>query len=238
MTLTIIIPVYNESKTVLDVLRDVTHLALPEKVNKQIIVVNDGSTDGSNEKIQSFAKKQKNIDYISLQDNHGKGFAIREGLQKARGEYIVVQDADKEYAPRDLVSMVDKMLASPGTVIYGDRRKRVTNGSFGERLLFMTHNIGNMGLTGITWLLYGRHLVDGATCYKMFPREKIKDITFTAEKFDFDTELTAHLLKIGCTFISVPISFTPRGYKDGKKLNAIVEGPKALWTLFRVRFFS
>lgn len=235
MTVTLIIPVFNEAQTIGVVLEKLASLHFPHKTKKEIIVVNDGSTDESGTVISSFHRKHPDMKYVRLKTNHGKGYAIRQGIIHATGEYIVVQDADLEYNPQDLIAMVENVVSHPGVVVYGDRRQRELHGNRADMFLFFIHFLGNLGLTVLTWILFGQHLVDGATCYKMFPRKAISGMRFHAERFDFDTELTAKLMKRGLSFMSVPISFTPRGYKDGKKLNALVEGPKALMMLLRVR---
>ncbi len=188
--------------------------------------------------MKKFAAPKKSFRVISLKQNHGKGFAIRKGLEKATGDYLVVQDADLEYSPQDLVPMVEQAIEHPQTIVYGERTKRILQGTTREQLLFILHYLGNLALTFLTWILYGQHVVDGATCYKMFPRSAIESLHLTANGFDFDTELTAKLLKKKYRFISVPISFTPRGYKEGKKLHAIKEGPRAFAMLFTIRFSS
>ena len=234
MKLSIIIPVYNEEKTVAHIIRKVQKVTLPV-AEKEIIIVDDGSTDASAQIINTF--RAKNIKILSLKQNHGKGFAVRSGLDSATGDYVIIQDADLEYDPNDINKLLQKLSKGKAQVIFGTRINRMPNFSRDEKtLLFFIHYVGNKILSLMTSALYLQWLTDMECCYKLFPREALKNISLHAKGFEFEPEITAKLLKNGYTIQEVDIMTMPRGYKDGKKLHTIRDGTKAIWTLFKYRF--
>ncbi|HSA83321.1 MAG TPA: glycosyltransferase family 2 protein [Patescibacteria group bacterium] len=236
MKLSIIIPLYNEEKTVAAVLQKVVDVSLP-KVTKEIIVVDDGSTDSSKFKIKN--SKFKGIKFFSHKKNMGKGAAVRTGIKHATGEYILIQDADLEYDPKQILQLVKPILESKAQVVYGTRLKRMPNISQDERTpLFLLHYFGNRFLSLITSILYGQWLTDMETCYKLFPKRAVAKIRLNARGFEFEPEITAKLLKKKYSIVEVPIRTNPRGLQEGKKLNTVKDGSKALWALIKYRFVN
>lgn len=247
MKVSILIPVFNEEKTVAELLQKVANVSLPDST-KEIIIINDGSTDASvleitksHAKLVSQKKKSKKIleDIIILhhKKNQGKGMAIRTGLQKATGDYIVIQDADLEYDPKQLKKLFAPIKKGGKTVVYGTRLQRLPNFSRDERnLLFLLHYFGNKLLSLLTSMLYLQWITDMETCYKVFPKNALKGVVLRAKSFDFEPEITAKLLKKGYRITEIPITTIPRGYTDGKKIHAGKDGMIALWTLVKYRF--
>lgn len=235
MTLSILIPVFNEEKTITEILGKI--LKLHFSVQKEIIVINDGSTDGTDSEIKTFLKKNKNIVYLNHIVNLGKGSAIQTGLQNARGDYVVIQDADLEYDPSDIPRLFSYIQNDAAQVVYGTRLKRLPDIANEEsNPIFLLHFFGNRFLSFITSLLYGQWLTDMETCYKIFPKKAIEHITLRSKHFEFEPEITAKLLKKGYKIIEIPISTIPRGYHEGKKLRTFHDGCIALWTILKYRF--
>lgn len=234
MKLSIIIPVFNEEKTIVKVLERVSDLEIPS-VEKEIIVVDDGSRDKTLENIKK--ANIKGIKLIAHDKNMGKGAAVNTGIRAASGEYVVIQDADLEYDPQDIKKLIEKVLSHSAEVVYGTRLNRMPNFSRDERHpLFLLHYFGNRFLSLLTSILYGQWLTDMETCYKLFPKKAVGGMDLKARRFDFEPEITAKLLKKGYKILEIPISTNPRGYEEGKKLNTIKDGSVALWTLFKYRF--
>lgn len=238
MILSIIVPVFNEQKTILPLLKELNTIKIA-RVKKEILLVDDGSTDGTPSLVNSSKSKIQNLKVITHKKNKGKGAAVRSGLKAATGEYILIQDADLEYHPKDIKKLVDVILASKAEVVYGTRLKRFPNFRRDERTVrFFTHYMGNKVLSLLTSILYGQWITDMETGYKLFSAKAIKGVKLTAKGFELEPEITAKLLKKGYTITEVPISTNPRGYKEGKKLDTIRDGLKAFSTLVRYRFFE
>ncbi len=230
MKLSILIPVFNEEKTILEIIKRVKKANVPG-FEKEIIVVNDGSTDSTSLKL----KNVNNIRLITKSVNEGKGRAIKEAIAKASGDYIIIQDADLEYNPDDIKKLTRRL--KDAKVVYGTRLNRLPNFSRDERTpLFLLHYLGNRFLSLLISILYGQWITDMETCYKLFPRKSLKGIKLSSRGFDFEPEITSKLLKAGFKILEVPITTKPRGYKEGKKLNTIRDGSIALWTLLKYRF--
>jgi dolichol-phosphate mannosyltransferase len=235
--LSIIIPVFNEGKTILEMLVRVGRIKL-SRIEKQIIVVNDGSTDETKNEVLNFAAKL-NIKFINHERNQGKGAAVRTGIENATGDYIVIQDADLEYDPKDIEKLIKPILEGKSKVVYGTRLKRLPNFSNEERTpQFLLHYLGNKFLSLLTSILYGQWITDMETCYKVFPKSALDNINLNSKRFDFEPEITAKILKKGLRILEVPITTTPRGYNQGKKLNTMKDGAIALWTLIKYRFVN
>ena len=230
MKLSIVIPVYNEEKTVGQILEKVCALELPWE--KEIIVVNDGSKDKSEEKITPFQNK---ITYLK-QDNKGKGSAVMTGIARATGDYIVIQDADLEYDPTDFARMIEA--TGNNNVVYGSRLTKLPVLFGKNRTPLLLHFIGNKFLSLVVSILYGTWLTDMETCYKMFPKKAINQITINAKGFEFEPEITAKFLKKGYTIKEIPITTKPRDYNEGKKLNTWKDGKKAIFALLKYRFYD
>ena len=227
--LSIIIPVYNEQKYFSKLLNKVEKVNLG-KVKKEIIIIDDFSTDGTREQLKKLRKHK----VLFHPQNRGKGAAIRTGLSKATGDIIVIQDADLEYDPNDFPKLLKPILEGRTQVVYGSRFKGKTFHQ--ETLAIPTHYLGNRFLSIVTTLLYGKWITDMETCYKMFTRKVLKRLHLKSQRFDFEPEITAKILKKGFRIIELPISFHPRNWQQGKKINWR-DGVKALYYLlkFRVR---
>ena len=230
MKISIVMPVYNEEKTIAQILEKVCAVRLPWE--KEIIVVNDGSIDKSEEKIQPFRKK---IVYIK-QDNQGKGAAVRAGIGKATGDYIVIQDADLEYDPQDINRLISRADGNFESVIYGSRLTEPPVLFGPDRTPILLHYFGNKVLSLVTSLLYGTWLTDMETCYKLFPKKAMEKIHIRARGFEFEPEITAKLLKNGYKITEIPITTRPRDFSEGKKLNTWKDGRKAFTALIKYRF--
>lgn len=235
MKLSIIIPVYNEEKTITDVLKKVSALKIPQ-AQKEVIVINDGSTDKTSGQIKKYLQKDKNIKFVEHEKNKGKGAAVIMGIIKASGDYIIIQDADLEYDVNDIPKLFSHVMGK-NDVIYGSRLNRLPNFKKEEsRGQFMMHYFGNRFLSLVTSVLYGAWVTDMETCYKLFPASAVRGMKLNAQGFEFEPEITAKLLKKGLKIREYPIKTNPRGYEEGKKLNTFRDGTKALWNLCKYRF--
>lgn len=236
MKLSVIIPVYNEEKTIGEIIRRVDGVKL-KGVEKEIVVVDDGSTDASASVISNFQFPISNFILIKYKKNLGKGAAVVSGIKKATGDYIVIQDADLEYDPKDFQKLIAPIQKNRARVVYGTRLKRLPNFERDERTVrFFVHYVGNKLLSLVTSVLYGQWITDMETCYKMFPREAVMKLNLQSRGFEFEPEITAKLLKAGYKIFEVPITTNPRGYSEGKKLNTFNDGLKALITLIKFRY--
>jgi glycosyltransferase involved in cell wall biosynthesis len=246
--LSIIIPAFNEEKTVGHILKKVYKVSL-KNIEKEIIIINDGSTDNTEKIIKDFLfchsreggnpvqSKHKKIRLISHKKNQGKGKAIKTGLNLATGDYILIQDADLEYDPQQYQNLLTPILENKAKVVYGTRLKRLPNLKRDENnIRFFFHYLGNKALSLLTSILYKQWITDMETGYKIFPKNVIKNIRLDSKGFEFEPEITAKLLKKGLKIYEVPIITTPRSYKEGKKLNTFKDGIKALKTLIKYRF--
>jgi len=238
MKLSILIPVYNEEKTVLQLLEKVVKVRFNE-VEREIIVVEDGSSDNTKQKIQAFEKntKVKNLKFFYHKKNMGKGAAVRTGIKQATGEYIIIQDADLEYDPQQIVKLTIPILEKKAEVVYGTRLNRLPDFK-GEQKTFQSfiHYVGNKFLSLLTSIIYLQWITDMETCYKLFPKKAAADLKLKARGFEFEPEITAKLLKKGYKIHELPISTTPRSYKEGKKISTFKDGFRACWYLIKYRF--
>lgn len=226
MKLSIIIPAFNEKKTIRDILRRVRAVDLPG-IEKEIIVVDDASTDGTREILEQ--ERANGILLVAHETNKGKGAALKTGFRQASGDYILVQDADLEYDPQDYYKLLKPILDGKAEVVYGSRFT-------GEhRNMFFHHWIGNQLLTLVTNILYNTTLSDMETGYKIWKAGIIKGIKLKANRFEFEPEVTAKVLKKKIRIYEVPISYAGREYHEGKKITW-KDGFTALWTLIKYRF--
>ncbi|RPI49640.1 MAG: glycosyltransferase family 2 protein [Chloroflexi bacterium] len=227
MKLSIVVPVYNERATLSEILRQVRAVELPG-VEKEILVVDDGSTDGSREIVAQEAAGDE-IQAFYHETNRGKGAAVRTGIEAATGEIILIQDADLEYDPRDYPALIRPIVEKRVVVVYGSR-------FLGPRkAMLFWHMLGNKLLTLTTNVLFNAILSDMETCYKCFRADVIKDIPLRSRRFEFEPEITAKVLKRGHRIFEVPISYYGREFYEGKKISWR-DAPLAFWTLLKYRF--
>lgn len=234
--LSIVIPVYNEEKTIGLVLENLSKIKLP--VDQEIIVVDDGSKDDSKNIVREKAKKIKGITLIEHKKNQGKGAAVITGFQEAKGDILLIQDADLEYNPLDIPKLLKPILDRKESVVYGTRLRKGTVFFGKNRTPLPFHIIGNKFLSLVTTLLYGQMISDMETGYKVLKKSSLDGITLKSRSFDFEPEITAKLLKKGTRILEIDISTNPRGYDEGKKIRPIHDGLIALWTLIKYRFES
>jgi dolichol-phosphate mannosyltransferase len=227
MRLSIIIPAYNEKKTLLKVLKSIEKVDIGF-IEKEIIIVDDFSTDGTKELLETLKEKKTKIIYQKM--NCGKGFAIRTGLSNSTGDIILIQDADLEYNPKDYNKLLKPILFGNTQVVYGSRFMNKN-----QKIKFNSFFIGNKFLSLLTTLLYRQKITDMETCYKVFKKEAIKDLKLKSRRFEFEPEITAKILKKKVKILEIPISYNPRGKKEGKKIKCR-DGIIAIWTLIKYWF--
>lgn len=223
--LSVIVPVFNERNTVVEILRRMRAVDLP--LDREFVVVDDGSDDGTRSVLTQLGDSTVKI--VSHPQNRGKGAAIRTGLQHVTGDLVLIQDADLEYDPDDWLRLLAPVLKGRANVVYGSRFT-------GEHrnMLFM-HWAGNRALSLVTNLLYNTTLSDMETCYKLFDRDVLRGITLKSDRFDFEPEITAKVLRRGVRIYEVPISYAGREFDEGKKITWR-DGFAALYALVKYRF--
>lgn len=232
MLLSIIIPVYNEELTIKKIIAMVKKVKFPKGVNREIIVVNDASRDNT----LNILKKITGIKVYNHQINMGKGSAVRTGIDKSKGDVIVIQDADLEYNPIYIPFLLKPISENKTKVVYGTRLKHFPLKISGSRKTpLLSHFFGNKFLSLVTRILYQADISDMETGYKMFTKEVIKNIKLHSKRFELEPEITSKILKQGLKIYEVPIKVTPRGYEEGKKITWR-DGFIAIWTLIKYRF--
>lgn len=235
-TLSIVIPVYNEEATILDVLHKLSEIILIKGIKKQLVIVNDCSSDRSEEIILSYQKENKDIKilYFKHEVNKGKGAALNTAFQNATGDIIVVQDADLEYDPEEFNRLLKPILNGFADVVYGSRFK----GSNPHRALFFWHTIGNNFLTFLSNMFSNLNITDMETCYKMFKSDIIKSINIKENRFGIEPEITAKIAKIkGIRIYEVGISYYGRTYEEGKKIGWR-DGFRAIYCILKYNLFT
>ena len=215
--LSIIIPVYNEEKFIAELYSRVLQVELHTGISKEVIIINDGSDDGTKNIIKGF--DDENTIIIDKERNSGKGACIRLGLEKASGDIILIQDADLEYDPNEYPKLLDPIISGKAEVVYGSRFK----GGEAHRILYYWHSLGNKFLTFFSNILTDLNLSDMECCYKVFRSEIIQQINLVENRFGFEPEVTAKIAKLSkkdkCRIYEVGVSYSGRTYKEGKKIN-------------------
>jgi glycosyltransferase involved in cell wall biosynthesis len=226
--LSVVIPVYNEVETIKEIVSRVQAVDL----EKEIIIVDDGSTDGTREQLQEISLAQKNVRVFYHDYNQGKGAALRTGFEVTTGDIVIIQDADLEYDPREYPVLLGPILDGRADIVYGSR---FLGGP--HRVLFFWHYLGNKFLTLLSNALTNLNLTDMETCYKVFRREVLSDIQFKSNRFGFEPEFTAKLARKDFRIYETPISYSGRTYAEGKKIGW-KDGVKAIFAIVWFRFFD
>jgi len=232
-SLSIVIPVYNESETLAEIVRRVLAVPLPD-VEREIVLVDDGSTDGTSQLLQDLpvmigARHEGVRLKVLIQEvNQGKGAALRRGFAEARGDFVLIQDADLEYDPADYPALIAPLLDDRADVVYGSRFA----GGKPHRVLYFWHAMGNKFLTLCSNALTNLNLTDMECCYKVFRRDVLDRLTLQEDRFGIEPELTAKVAKLDCRIYEVGVSYSGRTYAEGKKIGWR-DGFRALWCIFR-----
>ena len=230
MNLSVIIPVYNEKQTVQDIIARVKKA--PADL-KEIIVVDDGSTDGTREILENTYKEDSLVRVVLHPQNRGKGAALRTGFAQAQGDLVIVQDADLEYDPEEYPVLIAPIEAGKADVVFGSRFM----GAGAHRVVFFWHMVGNRFLTLLSNVLTNINLTDMETCYKMFRREVLQQLTLEEDRFGFEPEITAKVARLGCRIYEVGVSYAGRTYKEGKKINW-KDGFRAIYAIIKYNLFA
>jgi glycosyltransferase involved in cell wall biosynthesis len=228
MLVSVIIPVYNEERTVAEIVARVQAVDL----QTEIIIVDDGSTDGTSAQLKTIDSTFDNVRILEHKKNYGKGAALRTGLAAASGEVMIIQDADLEYDPRDYETLLVPILDGRADVVYGSR---FLGGP--QRVLFFWHYVGNKLITLLCDALSNLNLTDMETGYKVFKKEVLADMTLRSNRFGFEPEFTMKIAKKGFRIYEVPISYSGRTYEEGKKISWL-DGISAIFTILWFRFFD
>jgi glycosyltransferase involved in cell wall biosynthesis len=225
--LSVVVPVFNERNTLVEIVRRMRAVELPDGIEREIIVGDDGSNDGTRDVLNQLGDSTVRV--VMHEANLGKGAAVRTGFAHATGDYVIVQDADLEYDPEDWPKLLNPVLRGKARVVYGSRFT-------GERRnMLLMHWIGNRFLSMTTNVLYNTTLSDMETCYKLFERDLVAQMKLNSNRFDIEPEITAKVLKRGIRIYEVPISYSGREFDEGKKITWR-DGFSALWTLIKYRF--
>jgi glycosyltransferase involved in cell wall biosynthesis len=227
--LTVVMPVYNESATVAEVVRAV----LSQRPVQQLVIVDDCSQDGTWSQLQPFAQSDPRVKLIRHEVNQGKGAALRSGIAHANSEIVIIQDADLEYDPAEYYCLIAPILSGKADVVYGSRFR---GGHGACRVLYFWHSVGNHFLTMCSNMATDLNLTDMETCYKTFRRELIQKIRIEEDRFGFEPEITAKVAKAKARIYEVGISYTGRTYAEGKKIGW-KDGLRALWCIGKYNFW-
>lgn len=230
--LSVIIPSYNEGATICRILEKISEVKLPENTGMELIVVDDGSADRTQEAVGDFAREhpQLPVRYVRHDKNQGKGMAIRTGIGYLTGDYVIIQDADLEYDPQDYCVLLPHLLSGEHQVVYGSRFLNKSNTHSYQSFYW-----GGRLVSFVTNLLYGQHLTDEPTCYKMFATSLLKSIELRCTGFEFCPEVTAKVSRLGHKIKEIPIDYYPRSIEEGKKIKW-TDGLEAIKTLIKYRF--
>ncbi len=228
-TLSVVIPVYNEKTTLLPILSAVES-ATASGLRKEIVVVDDFSTDGTRDILKERIEGRDGILVLYHDRNRGKGAALRTGIARTTGDIVLVQDADLEYDPQEYPKLLAPILAGKADVVFGSRFA----GDDPKRVLFFWHAVGNRFLTTLSNVFTNLNLSDMETCYKAFRGEVIRGIRIEEERFGFEPEVTSKVARLGCRIYEVGISYSGRTYKEGKKIGW-KDGVRAIWCILKYR---
>lgn len=235
--LSIIIPAYNEARTIHNILNRIKKVKLINDIEKELIIVNDFSTDGTESVLLAYKESNPdlNIQYYKHEVNKGKGAALHTGISKATGEYLIIQDADLEYDPEEYNLLLQPVVDGFADVVYGSRFL----GGKPHRILFFWHTIGNkFVLTFLSNMFTNLNLTDMETCYKMFKTTVIQNIPLREKRFGFEPEVTAKIARVpNIRIYEVGISYYGRTYAEGKKINW-KDGMRAIYCIFKYNLFS
>ena len=236
-TLSILVPIYNEEHTVEAILKRLCTIQLTGGIKKEIILVNDCSTDNTDAVIKNFLQQHQEADtrfsYYQHEKNQGKGGALHTGIAKAKGDYLIIQDADLEYDPQEFNLLIQPVLDGFADVVYGSRFM----GGRPHRILFFWHSIGNRMLTFLSNMFTNLNLTDMETCYKLFRRDLIQALQLREKRFGFEPEVTAKISRIrGVRIYEVGISYYGRTYEEGKKINW-KDGFRAIYCILKYGLF-
>ncbi len=232
MLISVVIPVFNEANTISNIISQVNAACL--QFEKEIIVVDDSSADGTHEILQTIeGQNNKNIAVIYHDRNQGKGAALKSGFNLAKGDIVIIQDADLEYDPQEYPKLIAPILEGKADVVYGSR---FISGE-PHRVLYFWHFMGNRFLTLLSNMFTNLNLSDMETCYKVFRKEILEKIDIREKRFGFEPEITAKVAKLGCRIYEVGISYSGRTYNEGKKIDW-KDGVWALWCILRYNFFD
>ncbi|UCH81679.1 MAG: glycosyltransferase family 2 protein [Nitrospiraceae bacterium] len=230
MKLSIVIPCFNESKTIAEILEKVVSVQM--ECEKEVIVVDDYSTDGSREYLKSLEINNPSIQVIYHDHNLGKGAALRSGFKAATGDVIIIQDADLEYNPQEYPKLLMPISEGKADVVFGSRFK----GGEAHRVLFFWHYVGNKLITLLSNIFSNLNLSDIEVCYKAFKKEILDRIELEEDRFGFEPEFTIKVSRLGCRIYEVSVSYAGRTYSEGKKINW-KDGVRALYVIFRYGMF-
>jgi len=225
--LSIVIPVFNEAATIREIIARVREAPLPEGLAREIVVVDDYSTDGTREILQDCIGTGS-CQILFHERNQGKGAALRTGFAQATGDIVLIQDADLEYDPREYPKLLAPILAGKADVVYGSRFA----GGESKRVLFFWHYVGNKIITTLSNAFTNLNLTDIETCYKVFRREVLSKIKVDEDRFGFEPEITAKVARLGVRIYEVGISYSGRTYTEGKKINW-KDGVRAIWCILK-----
>ena len=226
MLLSVVMPVYNE----IDTIHEIIDVVLSEKTDKELIIVDDLSQDGTRDFLQKYKHEKVKIFYH--EENMGKGAAIRTALQHVSGDIVIIQDADLEYNPQEYPLMINPILSNKADVVYGSRFLGPEH-----RVLFFWHSLGNKFLTLFSNMFTNLNLSDMETCYKAFRREIAQNLNIESNRFGMEPEITAKIAKMKCVVYEVPISYYGRDYSEGKKITW-KDGFSAIWCIIKFNLFS
>jgi len=214
MKLTIVVPIYNERELSPQALARIEAASLPSGLSRELVLIDDCSTDGTREWLQEYAAARPDVRLELHPQNAGKGAALRTGFAAATGDFVIVQDADLEYDPREIATVLEPLLDGRADVVFGTRFLGHTH-----RVLYYWHSVGNWLLTTLSNMLSNVNLTDMECCYKAFRRDVLERIDLKEPRFGFEPEITAKVARLGCRIYEVPVSYSGRTYAEGKKIN-------------------